>query len=379
MVRVVAFCSDIQQFHRGRILDEAWCRRFPGTEWLPVFAKLLAPLGLRLTTGDVALQEIAAGSLAVSMVIIIAAEDSRHADQLLQLGAAGGMIICAESPLFARTFYERIAELGPRYFARILFQATIDSHFPQTPNTIQTRFPSFSRNLIEHNAPAWADRPLLVMVAGNKYWRTPFNPSFCLTPKKLEAWARGKFGLTQSSIKRLARASQLHDQRLRLIHHFGQRGMLSLYGSGWDQIYNLPGAWRGRLAPVLRRLKPAPCDDKKQTIAGFRFAFAIENITYPGYHTEKIIDCFAAGVIPIYLGDPLIKQSIPAESFINLADFPSPSSLGKYLEEFTPEQAEGMLNAGRNFLKKQGDAYSYEGFAENALAMLKPLLQSQAA
>ena len=374
MRHVFAYCSDIQQFHEERILNPDWCRRFPGTDWMPIFANHLAPLGHRLTTGDVAIREITAGSLDARGVIVIAQEDSTHADQLLNLGAIGGMVICGESPLFARTFYERIAELGPRYFARVLFQATIDSHFPQTYNTIQTRFPSFSRNLTEHNAPAWADRPLLVMVAGNKYWRTPFAHSFCLAPKKFEAWFRGKFGLTQSSIKRLARASQLHDQRLKLIHHFGQRGMLSLYGSGWDQVYNLPGAWRGRLTPVLKRLKPAPCDDKKQTIAGFRFAFAIENITYPGYHTEKIIDCFAAGVIPIYLGDPLITQSIPAECFINLAEFPSPAALSTHLEKFTSSQAEAMLNTGRNFLKKRGDEYSYEGFAENALAMLKPLL-----
>ena len=213
------------------------------------------------------------------------------------------------------------------------------------------------------------------MVASNKYWRTPFNYRFLRSPKKIEAWLRGKLGLTQSPIKRLARQAQLHDRRLELIHHFGQRDMLTLHGSGWNRPNELPSTWRRLLWPILTRLNPVICDDKKQTIAGFRFAFAIENIRYPGYHTEKIIDCFAAGVIPIYHGDPLIVNSIPKEAFINLADFTTPAALESYLTSFTPAQAEAMLGVGQNFMKSGGDSYSYEAFAENALVLVKPHLQ----
>jgi len=375
MPSVVAFCSDIQQFHKERILDAEWCRRFPGSSWLPIFARLLAYRGHRLTTGDVALNEIDNGTLAATDIIVIAAEDARHAEELLNRGAFGGIVICAESPLFARTFYERIGELGSRYAARILFQATIDAHFLTTPNTFQTQFPSFTRGEPVPASKEWANRPALVMVASNKYWRTPFDIRFIYSTKKLEAWLRGKFGLTQSKIKRLARAAQLHDRRLDVIGYFGERGMLTLHGSGWNRLTEIPLKWRRRLAPLLARITPTVCDDKQATIAQFRFAFAIENISYPGYHTEKIIDCFAAGVIPLYLGDPKISQAIPSEAFIHLADFSSLAALEAHLRSFTPAQAATMLAAGQSFLKNHGNAYSYEGFAENSLALLTPLLK----
>ena len=374
MASVVACCSDIQQFHEERILDADWCRRFPGSAWLPLFARLIAAQGHRLTTGDVALKEIENGTLVATDIIVIAAEDSRHAQQLLNQGAQGGIVICAESPLFARTFYERIGELGPRYSARILFQATIDAHFPKTPNTFPTQFPSFARGAPVPTAQEWSSRSALVMVASNKYWRTPFDARFIYSTKKLEAWLRGKLGLTQSPIKRLARAAQLHDHRLEVIKYFGERGILTLYGSGWNRLTELPSKWRRRLAPLLARLKPNVCDDKQATIANFRFAFAIENIRYPGYHTEKIIDCFAAGVIPIYFGDPLITQVIPSDTFIHLADFPSMLALDNHLHSFTPERASTMIAAGRKFIHAQGDDYSYESFAEKALAIIRSQL-----
>jgi hypothetical protein len=161
---------------------------------------------------------------------------------------------------------------------------------------------------------------------------------------------------------------------LEIIKYFGERGMLTLYGSGWNRLTELPSMWRRRLAPLLTRLKPTVCDDKQATIAKFRFAFAIENISYPGYHTEKIIDCFAAGVIPIYLGDPLITHVIPSDTFIHLADFPSMLALDNHLRSFTPERASTMIAAGRKFLQAQGNDYSYESFAEKALAMIRSQL-----
>ena len=375
MPSVVAFCSDIQQFHEERILNADWCRRFPGSSWLPIFARLLADQGHRLTTGDVALKEINNGTLVATEIIVIAAEDSGHAEQLLNQGAIGGIVICAESPLFARTFYERVAELGSRYSARILFQATIDAHFLKTANTFPTRFPSFARGEPVPASKEWASRPALVMVASNKYWRTPFATRFLYNPKKLEAWLRGKFGLTQSPIKRLARAAQLHDRRLEVIDYFGEREMLTLYGSGWNRLNEIPRKWRGRLTHLFARLKPIVCDNKQATIADFRFAFAIENISYPGYHTEKIIDCFAAGVIPIYLGDPLISNVIPSETFIHLDDFSSTTDLASHIKAFTPDQAATMIAAGQRFLRGQGDAYSYESFAEKALALVSSYLR----
>ena len=48
---------------------------------------------------------------------------------------------------------------------------------------------------------------------------------------------------------------------------------------------------------------------------------AFENTYAPGYTTEKIMDAFASGCVPIYYGDPLVVQDFNPDSFINAHDF----------------------------------------------------------
>ncbi len=67
----------------------------------------------------------------------------------------------------------------------------------------------------------------------------------------------------------------------------------------------------------------APVADKMAFQATHRFAIAFENTAYPGYTTEKIVEAFAAGCIPIYYGDPCVVRDFNPNSFINCADFAS--------------------------------------------------------
>ena len=49
-----------------------------------------------------------------------------------------------------------------------------------------------------------------------------------------------------------------------------------------------------------------PMDSKRYMLEDYAFSIIIESNRTPGYFTEKIIDCFATGTIPIYWGDPEI-------------------------------------------------------------------------
>lgn len=55
----------------------------------------------------------------------------------------------------------------------------------------------------------------------------------------------------------------------------------------------------------------------------YKFSIAFENYIYPGYNTEKIIDAFAAGTIPVYYGDRNITDIFNPKAFINCHDFAS--------------------------------------------------------
>lgn len=60
---------------------------------------------------------------------------------------------------------------------------------------------------------------------------------------------------------------------------------------------------------------------KRRFLSSYKFTIAFENYSYPGYHTEKILDPMVAGSVPIYFGNPRIAQHFNPRSFINAQDY----------------------------------------------------------
>ena len=56
--------------------------------------------------------------------------------------------------------------------------------------------------------------------------------------------------------------------------------------------------------------------DKFQFLSSYKFSIAMENTEGDGYISEKLIDSFLAGTIPIYYGDYMIDEYINLEAFI---------------------------------------------------------------
>jgi len=85
-------------------------------------------------------------------------------------------------------------------------------------------------------------------------------------------------------IKRLNWVEMLHDQ-------------VDLYGRGFNEIKY-----------------------KEEGLCDYMFSVVIENSEVPGYFTEKILDCFATGTIPVYLGAPDIEDYFNKDGIINLSE-----------------------------------------------------------
>lgn len=66
-----------------------------------------------------------------------------------------------------------------------------------------------------------------------------------------------------------------------------------------------------------------PVADKLEFQGKYKFSIAFENTSHPGYTTEKIVDSFAAGTIPIYWGDPRIAETFNTGAFVNCHDYAS--------------------------------------------------------
>lgn len=95
-----------------------------------------------------------------------------------------------------------------------------------------------------------------------------------------------------------------------------------------------------------------------------KFMMAYENTSYPGYCTEKLMDAFLSGAIPIYWGDTIIEEDWNINAFVNVMKDTSWLNTIRTLDEnkmmfekmysepvFTLEQKEKLLNNLENFEK----------------------------
>lgn len=60
-----------------------------------------------------------------------------------------------------------------------------------------------------------------------------------------------------------------------------------------------------------------PVKDKRVFLNSYKFSIAFENSSFPDYTTEKIVQAWAAGTLPVYWGDPNIVCEFNPKSFIN--------------------------------------------------------------
>jgi hypothetical protein len=59
---------------------------------------------------------------------------------------------------------------------------------------------------------------------------------------------------------------------------------------------------------------------KEEGLCDYMFSIAIENGQYGTYFTEKLLDCFATGTIPVYLGAPDIGDYFNKDGIIDLSE-----------------------------------------------------------
>jgi glycosyltransferase involved in cell wall biosynthesis len=72
--------------------------------------------------------------------------------------------------------------------------------------------------------------------------------------------------------------------------------------------------------------------DKLQTLSNYKFSLCFENQkNIEGYISEKIIDCFIAGTVPIYYGASNINKFIPFDAYIDFRNFKNFNELHDFL------------------------------------------------
>jgi hypothetical protein len=92
-------------------------------------------------------------------------------------------------------------------------------------------------------------------------------------------------------------------------------------------------------------------EDKIEVLNHYKFCFCFENSFIPGYITEKIFVCLAAGCIPVYLGAPNILEYIPKDCFIDYGDFESLEELYCFMKEMSKEIYNKYIKNISDYLK----------------------------
>ncbi len=98
----------------------------------------------------------------------------------------------------------------------------------------------------------------------------------------------------------------------------------------------------------------------------YRFSICFENVSHiPGYISEKIFACFAAGTVPVYLGPPNIEEYIPAECFIDYRKFKDNEQLYLFLKNMSEDAYQSYLENIRLFLNSEkAYLFSVENFTK---------------
>ena len=362
----VAISAEDSLFCCNRILNPDWARKFPGASWLPILQSQLEP-EFEVVTADVALSHVCEGYWNAEDILVIQHVHDNVACSLIERGTFPLAITCFESPLYVGKFYDNVAQFAPHFKFRILFSGLHALYNSKGGVNHQATFPSYFQSDLDCKILPLDQRKFLVAVIGNKYVVSP-TYQFSTSPLQCYWWLRKRLAQfiynSFSSKKFPVHKVQLQDTRLELISFFMEKGLLDLYGKGWDVLRNLPPKWQKKLSPIFKSFPPQPCENKLETIRNYRYGLCVENAKFPGYVTEKIIDCLVAGVIPLYMGAPDIEKYIPPSCFVDLRQYSNLDDVLTDLQSMTESDALLMIKSGQEFLQSDiGRNYSYEGFA----------------
>ncbi len=187
-----------------------------------------------------------------------------------------------------------------------------------------------------------------------------------------------KFCCTIASQKYGNHPNEIYTERVQAIRWFEQNHPeeFDLYGIGWDRFFFKKISLANPVLSLLYRKFPlprwrsfpshrGPVKSKRSTLQQYKFSLCYENSIFPGYLTEKIFDALFAGCVPVYLGDPEVEKSIPADAFVDKRHFATYEILYDFLKNMTQEEYERYRRAIHNYVF--GEAvykFSAQAFAD---------------
>ena len=197
------------------------------------------------------------------------------------------------------------------------------------------------------------------IVDNAKYFKNNFTTDFDLSNLDVteEEFKSRKMLFLMNTVKNNSHSECLYGHRVFAAQYFTKSAIFNfdIYGRGWDI----------RMFPTYR----GHVQDKMETMRKYKFCLAYENCRHaPGYITEKMIDCIAAGVVPLYYGAPNVSDHIPPECFIDVRKIDDYVKIQDIMQNMTYEEYMGYLNAMKEFVQSEKSLqYKNSFFVDNMI------------
>jgi len=345
--QIVVYSTDTKEFMNNRILDRSHMAKFHHGEALTDLAESIIAAGYRFMTLDYYLKYHKEENA------LLISDMASGINSLSNKFITPAVSFSLESPVIATRYYHYINRRTADFYF-VLDWVGISKRITRSNERFLEIFHPNKHDSVIFNLSIWSKKKFLVIINSNKLalqWEWPrfsegnfFSATKCLLRNFVTKWIR--FSDPQIT-------AQLYHERLNAIQHFSNRPDFDLFGYGWD-VKNI--FWTDKQANAVHKSYRGPiegCDDNKDKLSllrKYKFSIVYENALFPGYLTEKIFDCFFSGVIPIYLGNPLVLEKIPRETFIDARDFSDYQNLESFLDMMTEYEAERYLRAAKKFI-----------------------------
>ena len=257
---------------------------------------------------------------------MITAIKSKFTDALMACGVKPLILSCQESSFIATRFYLNVRKISSKYKYSIVFPGVKNKLSKKTIYKRMYLPNSFDIN--NFNPLPFQQKKFLTMVIAAKGIKSRIKK--ILLPLFYGLSVRETSGKRRQAIK-----------------YFSNTKDFDLYGFGWEKT-NYKDLTQEEINKVFRGA--IDYDKKIDTVRQYKFSICFENSIFPGNTTEKIFDCFFAGSIPIYLGDPNITECIPSNCFIDFKKFKDFKELENYLKNMDEAQYSEYIENIRNFL-----------------------------
>jgi hypothetical protein len=386
MIRYAAYCDDPIAFLAEKATNTKEAKKYPGMSFVPLLKHKLGKIGIPLVTADTALSKITHGQWKAAEVALISVGASQLSSYLISRGAVPAIVFSGESPLWIPELYLKFHDFTGKFRYRFFFEEIYRTFAERRAGDFHFYFPCFSVTQKIKTPAHYSQKKFLAAVLANKF----YDPSASQTWKlRIKRWvkrlllliytAHAKMGFKHGRIwgRRGIFFAELHNRRLRLLDFFAGKQKIDLFGKGWGNITNLPAKVIPNLQKNLHLVSKGGVLDKIGTLQNYKFTLCLENMRYPSYVTEKIIDCFIAGSIPLYLGAPDVSKYIPSDCYVDISSFRTENELFDFIHSMPEQTYQACISAGKKFLlSTEGRKYSYEHKAEEFYKAIQSLIQA---